>query len=204
MTTTFEERLQRLERTDLKHGAHASIEQGACAMEMLSYLADEPWSDHPACASPMLAAFLRTWNDHLQTDEDRNRLIRPLLPLLLDTRQSVDIENRRAMRVYDWLVRVFTPAWLELHPELTEHATALRALAPLVDEQAARAAQPVSEAASNAASAAWSAAGSAARSAARSAAESAAWSAVKPTAETLQVSAQELIRELCAMGREAA
>ena len=35
----------------------------------------------------------RTWNDHLPTDEDRTRLIRPLVPLVVNTKASDAIEN---------------------------------------------------------------------------------------------------------------
>ncbi len=187
--------LEDIEQIPLRHGSHGSRTEGVCAMELVAWMAGEPHSDHPKCSSHLIGTFLRTWNDQLPDDETRNRLIRPLLPLVLNTASTVDVENQRAMRIYDWMVRVFTPAWLDLHPELTSHATALRALAPLVDEASARAAQPASQAAAVAAEAAWSAA----RSAARSAAES----AVRPTVEQLQLSAQELIRELCAMGKAA-
>jgi hypothetical protein len=32
-------------------------------MELASMLADEPFTDRPATASPVIAAFLRTYND---------------------------------------------------------------------------------------------------------------------------------------------
>ena len=48
----------------LSAGAHEHVDEGACLMEAVSYVAGEPWSDKPTCACPVLGAFLRTWNDH--------------------------------------------------------------------------------------------------------------------------------------------
>jgi hypothetical protein len=47
-------------------------------MELASYLAGEPWSDHPACTHPLLAALARDVNDHVD-DHARLRLA-PLIP----------------------------------------------------------------------------------------------------------------------------
>ena len=45
-----------------------------CIMEAVAYIAGEPWSSSPACASPVVSAFLRVWNDAL-SDDDRDRLL---------------------------------------------------------------------------------------------------------------------------------
>lgn len=55
----------------LKHGSHRSLEEGACVMEAVSYLAGEPWSDRPECVCPVIGQFLRSWNDSLSNDGDR-------------------------------------------------------------------------------------------------------------------------------------
>lgn len=47
----------------LSRGRHAGPGDGACAMELASALAGEPWSDHPACVHPVLAAIARAVND---------------------------------------------------------------------------------------------------------------------------------------------
>ena len=39
----------------LSRGKHRNPRKGACFMEFASYLAGEPWSDHPACTHPLLA-----------------------------------------------------------------------------------------------------------------------------------------------------
>jgi hypothetical protein len=50
-------------------------------MEFASYLAGEPWSDHPKCTHPLLAALARDVNDHV-SDEARTRLV-PLIPSVI-------------------------------------------------------------------------------------------------------------------------
>jgi hypothetical protein len=47
----------------LSGGKHASPEQGACVVELASMLAGEPFSDHPKSVCPVVAAFLRCYND---------------------------------------------------------------------------------------------------------------------------------------------
>jgi hypothetical protein len=49
----------------LSAGRHRSPKRGACFMEFASYLAGEPWSDHPTCTHPLLAALARDVNDQL-------------------------------------------------------------------------------------------------------------------------------------------
>lgn len=112
MATVIEERLRKLETLSLKVGAH-SPDSTFCVMEAVAFVAGEPWSDHPECACPVISAFLRSWNDALQTDTDRDRLLKPLIPKLIGTRNP-KLEERRALMAADWLVRVNTPAWLRL------------------------------------------------------------------------------------------
>lgn len=62
----------------LSRGKHRNPRKGACFMEFASFLAGEPWSDHPKCTHPVLAALARDVNDHIG-DEGR-REIAPLVP----------------------------------------------------------------------------------------------------------------------------
>ena len=57
----------------LSGGKHRSPRKGACFMEFASLLAGEPWSDHPACTHPLLAAVARHVNDST-SDAGRARL----------------------------------------------------------------------------------------------------------------------------------
>lgn len=57
----------------LSRGKHRNPKKGACFMELASFLAGEPWSDHPSCTHPLLAALARDVNDHVG-DAGRSRL----------------------------------------------------------------------------------------------------------------------------------
>jgi hypothetical protein len=57
----------------LSRGKHRHPRKGACFMEFASYLAGEPWSDHPECTHPLLAEAARLVNDNT-SDTSRNQL----------------------------------------------------------------------------------------------------------------------------------
>ncbi|TXN40577.1 hypothetical protein FV233_26465 [Methylobacterium sp. WL7] len=97
----------------LAAGAHREGGGAMCAMEAVAYIAREPPSDQPECASPSIAAFIRTWSDGLPQAE-RDGLILPLLPRLVGTHGSDVLERRRVVTVADWLVRTHLPAWFHL------------------------------------------------------------------------------------------
>jgi hypothetical protein len=77
----------------LSRGKHRSPRRGACFMEFASFLAGDPWSDHPACTHPLLAQVARLVND-LISDEGRQELV-PLIPSVVgrhgDDRTSVTL-----------------------------------------------------------------------------------------------------------------
>lgn len=64
-----------------------------CVMEAVAYVAGERWSDAPACASPVIGAFLRAWNDCLP-DDDRQTLKR-YIPRLVGSNGTAEQENAR-------------------------------------------------------------------------------------------------------------
>ena len=177
--TIIEERLAWFEELELKAGKHDRRRDGACALEAAAYLAGEKWSDHPECVCPTIAAFGRSWNDTLSAD-DRNRLLKPLIPKMIGTRSTPDVQDARAFMACDWAVRVFTVAWLR-KAGLNEDADALAALPELSTTDLCWAAMPViGKARANASAAwdaAWDAADAAAWDAARDAAGAAAWAA---------------------------
>jgi hypothetical protein len=70
----------------LRRGAHASADDGMCAMEMVAWLAGEAHTDEPLCACPVIAAFVRAVNDALPSDAARDRHLRPLVPRFVGTR----------------------------------------------------------------------------------------------------------------------
>jgi hypothetical protein len=164
---------------DLRKGSHSSRERGVCAMEAAAWLAGEPHSDKPQCACSVIGAFVIAWNDALPTDEDRNRLLKPLIPRLIGTASTQAVRERRSYLALDWLIRVQTPAWLALRDDLKPHADTLRALSAITDPKTAKAANAAVTAARDAA---WDAAWAAARAAAWAAARAAAWDAARDAA----------------------
>jgi hypothetical protein len=158
----------------LASGAHKSIEQGACVMEAVSYISGEPWSDSPKCVSPLLAKFCRTLNDAMQ-DEERQQL-KELIPILSGTNTGAADDQKRGLMCVDWIVRTYTPAWMEL-AGLTEQANVLRSIPEIKSWDALVEATSALVYCRTKSVAAWVAARAAARDAARAAAWDAAWDA---------------------------
>jgi hypothetical protein len=104
----------------LKSGSHTSFENGVCAMELASWLAGEPWSFQPQCVCPVINAFMVAWNDRIRDDERRTRLLLPIIPKVIGTRSSSEVELARSLLCADWIVREALPAWLEHVPALAE------------------------------------------------------------------------------------
>lgn len=102
-----------LRKLRLSPGSHASLTDGACPLELVSWVASEEWSDRPQCACPVISTFIRAWNDALPEDK-RSLLLLPLVTKIVGTRANRDIEQYRAFMVADWLVRMNAPSWLRL------------------------------------------------------------------------------------------
>jgi hypothetical protein len=146
-----------IEKITLLHGGHnsrcdASGQPTLCAMELVSWLCDEPHSDAPACVAPEIASYVRRLNDAMP-DDQRQRL----KPFLSRTMNTAD-DGKQVERMYliaDNAVRYIVPLALDA-VGLKDEAQKLRNLSPVTSRETA--------------SAAYSAAHSAAYSAARSAA----------------------------------
>jgi hypothetical protein len=175
MATIIQERLEQLPTLKLFEGGHSPTDGQMCALEMVSWLADEPWSDHPQCVCPVLGAFMRSWNDSLPDDE-RTALLLPFIPRLINTRGSKALEQRRATMAADWLIRTHTVAWLRL-AKLDKQADMLASLPEITDFAQCPSLMPTLTAVRNDAAAAGYAAGAAAWDAAWAAAWAAAWDA---------------------------
>ncbi len=132
-TQLMQDRLAQVNARSLLPFGHDNFESGMCVMEAVSYVAGEPWSDMPLCACPVITAFCVSWNDSLPSDAERDRLLKPFIPLIVGTRSSAAIEARRSYMALDWMIRVFTPKWLDLVPALRRHAETLRGLDAIVD-----------------------------------------------------------------------
>jgi len=206
------ERMKWLKSQSLLSGAHDSPDKGACVMEAAAYVAGEPWSDHPECVCPIIGAFLRSWNDSLPDNATRDRLLKPLVKKIINTKATPKIEQQRGFMCVDWMIREFTPAWLEMVPSLKVHAVTLSAspeiktvkdllaITPVIVDIGKQAAAARDAARAAAWDAAWAAARDAAWDAARDAARDAAWNAardaLKPTTEKLQLSTVKLVERM--------
>ena len=93
----------RYQTVQLRKGRHASPERGACVMELASMLAGEPFDDHPRSVCPVIAGFLRGYND-LLPDGQHGELY-GVAARVLGTRSSGAVRRRRARRVMTWAAR---------------------------------------------------------------------------------------------------
>jgi hypothetical protein len=162
-----------LDTLTLTHGSHSNRDEGVCLLEAVAWYAGEDHSDMPSCVSMVLCTYGTRLNDVLP--HGRRQELKPLVPRLVGT-ASDGLDERRSYMALDWLVRTYTPAWLDL-AGLVAEAQALRDLRRIVDMVAAQAAGPVVRAGREKADAAWAAAWDAAWDAAGAAAGAAAWDA---------------------------
>jgi len=92
---------------ELSAGRHRGPEHGACVMELASMLALEPFGDHPDSVSPVIAGFLRSYNDHVDA------ALRPDLyryaAVAVGTRADAVVERRRAEMCLRWARELCDP-----------------------------------------------------------------------------------------------
>ena len=80
----------------LARGKHASPRSGACVMELSSMLAGEDFTDRPASVCPVIAAFLRAYNDAI--DDRRRQDLYRFASAAVGTRASSAVTGARAQR----------------------------------------------------------------------------------------------------------
>jgi len=78
----------------LSAGRHRGPEDGACVVELASMLAHEPFSDRPQSVCPVIAGFLRSYNDHV--DERRRQDLDAYACRVVGTRTDAATERTRA------------------------------------------------------------------------------------------------------------
>lgn len=114
----IEERLKYVSRLSLKKGSHTPIgtlpPEDMCAMEAVSYVTGEEWGHRPICVSPIIGQLMVSWNDDLRIDEYRNRLLKPLIPVIVGTRGSSELEEAREQMGARWIKDVFLSEWSKL------------------------------------------------------------------------------------------
>jgi hypothetical protein len=84
----------------LSQGKHRDPDHGACVMELASMLAGEPFSDRPRCVDPVIAGFLRTYNDGI--DDRRRQDLYPLAAEVVGTRTVPSVQAERARLCLRW------------------------------------------------------------------------------------------------------
>lgn len=116
MSTMNQERYLEVQLKGLEKGTHKDPHVGMCAMEAASYIAGEPFSDHPLCVCPVIATFMREMNDQLPKKE-REQTLMPLIPTVLGTFSvSYELKQRRILRTLLWMTQEYLPMWLDLLP----------------------------------------------------------------------------------------
>jgi hypothetical protein len=126
------ERIAQLETLTPRKGACGpNDELRGCTMELVSWVAGEPWSEKPLCACPVITVFVNTWNDCLFGDGARDRLLKPLVALMVGTRSTPAVEQRRVAMAVDWLFRVNATEWLRA-AGLEAHAKTLEQFADYI------------------------------------------------------------------------
>jgi len=96
----------------LSRGRHKSPQSGACVMELASMLGGEPFSDRPACVCPVIAGFLRVYNDRL--DHETRQDLYAYAAKVVGSRGSAATEEARAARLVDWVQETRSAGWTRL------------------------------------------------------------------------------------------
>jgi hypothetical protein len=81
----------------LKGGSHNEAKEGACVMEYIAFITQpEEFTDTPRCTPRGLARLAQYANDLQLSDEDRTRLMLPLMPRLIGAGQSMKFDRALA------------------------------------------------------------------------------------------------------------
>jgi len=158
-----------IENLVLTKGSHKTSDDGMCVMEAVAYFNNEPHSDKPQCACPVLTSYLIVLNDDMNNEE--RQALKPYILRLIGTRDE-NSKKRMDILLHHTIVKII-PYALRL-AYLEENAIEMEAVKS-GDYAAAKAAAKSAESAAKAA--AESAAKATAKAAAKVAAELAAWSA---------------------------
>jgi hypothetical protein len=84
----------------LAKGRHDSPDRGVCVMELASMLAGERFTDHPRGVCPVIAGFLRSYND-LLPDGQQDEMY-AYASLVVGTTAGRSVRRQRARRVLAW------------------------------------------------------------------------------------------------------
>jgi hypothetical protein len=90
----------RFQTVRIRKGRHDSPAHGACVMELASMLAGERFDDHPRSVCPVIAGFLRGYND-LLPDGQHDELY-PYAALVVGTAAPRRVGRARARALLEW------------------------------------------------------------------------------------------------------
>ena len=93
----------------LSKGKHSSPEDGACVIELASMLAGESFSDDPASVCPVIASFLRAYNDSV--GDERRQDLYAYAAKIVGSRASVEVQSARAERLAAWRFEAVRRRW---------------------------------------------------------------------------------------------
>jgi hypothetical protein len=91
----------------LSRGKHGSPTSGACVMELSSMLAGEPFTDQPQTVCPVIAGFMRAYND--ACDDRRRQDLIPFASSVVGTRGDDALTERRADACMRFTLRTRSP-----------------------------------------------------------------------------------------------
>ncbi len=181
----------------LGKGSHKSVEYGVCAMELVSYMNNEPFSDSPACVCTVIASMVRRLNDRIPDDVMRTELLKPILSKLIGTAGSKELQIRRGYAAANAAIHEFAPMAFD-SSKRSDLAEKLRAAPQIVDKESAITARDIACGVRKEAAAAADAAAADAAYAAYAAAAyaAAAYAAARRTSYELSI---KLILDMCEM-----
>ena len=84
----------------LRRGKHASPDRGACVIELASMLAGDRFTDHPPSVCPVIAGFLRGYNDLVPDDELPG--LYPIAARVVGSAGPRWVRRERARRLLEW------------------------------------------------------------------------------------------------------
>ena len=114
----------------LAGGKHASPADGVCVTELASMLAGEPFSDQPRSVCPVIAAYLRAYNDG--ADDLGRQELYGAAARVVGTRAGLEVQRARARRCAELTVSLhaqWSPLrrWLGPQPPVSVRDEALEA-----------------------------------------------------------------------------
>jgi hypothetical protein len=98
----------------LSRGKHQSPDEGACAMELASMLAGEPFSDQPESVCPVIASFMRAYNDSI--DDRRRQDLYEYASNAVGSRTSGAVQRARFEHLTAWGLALHQHRWTRLLP----------------------------------------------------------------------------------------